>query len=84
MKVKQVSVFVENESGALLDIIKLLGTNNIDIKALSIADTVDYGILRIIVDKPDEALTLLKNNKYVVKIHDVIAIKISNECRRSV
>ncbi|MBP5343258.1 amino acid-binding protein [bacterium] len=79
MSVKQVSVFVENHSGSLLDIISLLGENKIDIKALCIADTVDYGILRLIVDKPTEALNLLKENKYVVKVSDVVAIKISNE-----
>ena len=79
MKVKQVSIFVENHKGALLDIISILGNNNIDIKALCIADTVDYGVLRLIVDKPNEALSLLKENRYVVKINDVIAIKISNE-----
>ena len=79
MKVKQVSIFVENHKGALLDIISILGENNIDIKALCIADTVDYGVLRLIVDKPNEALSLLKENRYVVKINDVIAIKISNE-----
>ena len=50
MLLKQVSVFVENKSGKLFEILKLLGDNNIDISALSIADTTDYGILRLVLN----------------------------------
>lgn len=79
MFIKQVSVFVENKPGKMYEIIGLLGKNNIDISALSIADTIDYGILRLIVDKPTKAVNILKENNLVVKIHDVIAITIDNQ-----
>ena len=79
MFIKQVSVFVENESGKLSECLDILGENKIDIRALSIADTKDFGILRLIVDKPNEAKDLLKAKNYVVKVNDVVAIRISNE-----
>ena len=52
MLVKQISIFLENKSGRLAEVTKTLGANNIDISALSIADTADFGILRLIVNKP--------------------------------
>lgn len=79
MYIKQVSIFVENKSGKLYEIINLLGSNNIDISALSIADTSDYGILRLIVDNPNNAVNLLKENNYIVRLDDVIAITIDNQ-----
>lgn len=79
MLLKQVSVFVENKSGKLFEILKLLGDNNIDISALSIADTTDYGILRLVLNKPNKAVEILKENNFIVKIHDVIAIRIDNK-----
>ena len=79
MLLKQVSVFVENKSGKLFEILKLLGDNNIDISALSIADTTDYGILRLVLNKPKKAVEILKENNFIVKIHDVIAIRIDNK-----
>lgn len=79
MLLKQVSIFVENKSGKLFDVLKLLGDNKIDISALSIADTTDYGILRLIVNKPKYAASILKENNFIVKIHDVIAIRIDNK-----
>ena len=78
MFIKQVSVFVENKSGKLYDVIRLLGDNNIDISALSIADTSDYGILRLIVDNPKKAVDILRENGLVVRIDDVIALSIAN------
>ncbi len=78
MFIKQVSIFVENKSGKLYDVIRLLGENNIDISALSIADTSDYGILRLIVDKPKKAVDILRDNDIVVRIDDVIALSVAN------
>ena len=78
MFIKQVSIFVENKSGKLYDVIRLLGENNIDISALSIADTSDYGILRLIVDKPKKAVDILRENDIVVRIDDVIALSVAN------
>jgi len=76
--IKQVTVFVENKSGKLSDIIDILDVNKIDIKALSIADTKDYGLLRMIVDKPKKAFDVLKEKGYIVKNHDVIAISVDD------
>ena len=74
MIIKQLSVFVENRHGRMLDIAKTLAANDIDISALSLADTSDFGVLRLIVDKPDKAKAALNELGIVVKISDVIAI----------
>ena len=58
MQIKQLSVFVENTQGRLADITAKIAEANIDIRALSLADTTDFGILRLIVDKPEEAVLL--------------------------
>lgn len=76
MLIKQISVFLENKSGRLAEVTKLLGENNIDISALSIADTSDFGILRLIVSNPDGALLLLKENNYSVSTTNVLAISV--------
>ena len=62
MFVKQVSIFVENKKGTIADTILLLGENGINIRALSVADTSDYGILRLIVSEPEKAQEILKKN----------------------
>lgn len=77
--VKQISVFVENKSGRLAEVTRLLGENNIDISALSIADTTDFGILRLIVNKPEEAERILRENELTVNITEVIAIAIEDK-----
>lgn len=74
MLVKQLSVFVENKPGRLSAVIDELGKNNIDISALSLADTSEYGILRLIVNKPDEAKTLLRETGVIVKVSEVVAV----------
>ena len=66
--IKQISVFVENKSGRLSDILNVIGKNGIDISALSIADTTDFGIVRMIVNDPDKAAEILKSNNLVVKV----------------
>lgn len=76
--IKQISIFVENKFGRLASIIETLAKNNIDISALSIADTTDFGILRIIVDKPEEAVIVLKEHGVAVKCTDVIAVAIDD------
>ena len=78
MFVKQLSIFVENKSGRLADIIDAIAAAGIDIRAVSIADTTDFGILRLIVDKPDEAEKGLKSMGLTVRLSDVIAIEISD------
>jgi len=79
MFVKQISVFLENKSGRLAEVTSILGKNNIDISALSIADTTDFGILRLIVNKPDDALNVLKENGFTVSATDVIAISVEDK-----
>lgn len=79
MLIKQISVFLENKSGRLAEVTKILGQNNIDISALSIADTTDFGILRLIVNNPDEALKVLKESEFTVSSTNVIAIGVEDK-----
>ncbi len=78
MKVKQISVFIENRSGRLRDVANVLGKNNINIRALSLADTSDYGILRLIVNDPDKARKVLKEENFTLSETDVIAVEVSD------
>ena len=77
--IKQISVFVENKSGRLSDILNVIGKNGIDISALSIADTTDFGIVRMIVNDPDKVAEILKSNNLVVKVTDVIALAVADK-----
>ena len=74
MNVQQISVFVENRAGGLAEITKLLADNGVDLRAMSIADTTDYGILRLIVDKPDTALAVLRDSGCLVSVTPVLAV----------
>jgi len=76
MIIKQLSVFVENKQGTLVDILELLGKASIDLRALSIADTSDFGILRIIVDKSEEAHAALQKEGYIVRVTDVLGLSV--------
>lgn len=78
MFIKQLSVFVENKAGRLEPIIKSLGEGGINIRALSIADTTDFGILRIIVDDDKKAREILRENGVISKVTDVIAVYIDD------
>ncbi len=71
--IKQLSVFVENKFGRLAAITNVLRENNIDIKALSLADTSDFGVLRLVVDKYEEAAVALTEHGVTVKYTDIIA-----------
>lgn len=79
MTVKQLSIFVENRAGRLSELTALLAKNDINLRALSIADTKDFGILRIIVNDVDKALNLLKDNDHAVSVTDVLAIRIDDK-----
>lgn len=79
MFVKQISVFLENKSGRLADVTRTLGDNDIDISALSIADTTDFGILRLIVNKPEKAEEVLKEHGYTFSATSVIAIGVQDK-----
>lgn len=74
VNVKQISVFLENKSGRLVDVCQALAEENINIRALSIADTTDFGILRLIVDKPVEAFKRLKRDGFAASETEVIAV----------
>ena len=79
MFIKQISIFVENKSGRLAEITAAIAQAGIDIRALSIADTTNFGILRLIVDKPDEAEAALKAAGLTVSLTNVIAIGIPDQ-----
>jgi hypothetical protein len=78
MLIKQLSVFVENKKGRLSAITDILRQSKIDIRALSVADTKDFGILRLIVNDVDKAYTALKNSECLVSLTDVIAVQIAD------
>ena len=79
MIIKQISVFVENKAGRLAEITTLLAEAGVDIRALSVADTNDFGILRLIVNDPDKAEKMLKEHGYTVALTKVLAIGIHDQ-----
>ena len=79
MKVKQISVFLENKKGRLWKALDTLAVHGINIRALSLADTSEFGILRLIVPDPDNALKILTENDFVVKIKEVVAVELSDK-----
>ena len=79
MFIKQISVFVENKSGRLGEITSILAKAGIDIRALSIADTTNFGILRLIVNRPDAAEEALRAAGLTVSLTNVIAIGIPDQ-----
>lgn len=79
MKVKQISIFIENKSGRLAEVTKILGDNSINIRALSIADTTDFGVLRLIVNNPEKASRTLKQDGFTVSETEVIAVQVPDQ-----
>ncbi len=79
MRVEQISVFLENKSGRLAEITQVLADNTINIRALTVADTADFGILRLIVDKVDEAKKVLKGNGFTVGKTNVVAVEVPDQ-----
>ena len=78
MIIKQVSVFLENKSGRLNEVTQILGDAGLNMSAFTIADTSDFGILRLIVSDPDRAKEVLKKNKFAVQTTEVILVKTPN------
>lgn len=78
MIAKQLSVFLENKTGRLTEVSRILGDAGINMSAYSLADTSDFGILRMIVSKPEEAYKVLKSAAYTVKISEVIGLSCPN------
>ena len=79
MAIKQLTVFVQNKKGTVVSVTDILSRNNINIRALSIAETQDFGILRLIVNDENAAETVLKENGYLIKVIDVVGVKIGDE-----
>jgi hypothetical protein len=79
MIIHQLSVFLENKSGRITEVLEVLGSENIRITALSVADTKEFGILRLIVSDPDKAREVLKKNDFTVNLTDVITVMAPNE-----
>jgi hypothetical protein len=79
MKITQISIFLENRKGRLFDVCTLLGQNSINIRALTIAETESFGVLRIVVDKSELAIKLLRDNHFVANFTDVIAIEVPDK-----
>jgi hypothetical protein len=76
MRVQQISIFLENRAGRLAAVARLLGGKAINIRALSLADTSDFGILRLIVDRPDAAQQALRAEQFTFSTTDVVAVEI--------
>jgi hypothetical protein len=81
MIIPQLSVFLENKSGRLTEVLEVLGKENIRITALSIADTSEFGILRLIVPDPEMAKALLKEQHFTVNISEVISVSAPNAAK---
>ena len=78
MAIKQLTVFVENKQGTLVEVTDTLAKNDINIRALSIADTQDFGILRLIVTDNEKAIAALSERDYLVKTTEVVGVKIGD------
>ena len=79
MKVKQISVFLENKNGRLAEVTRILSEENISLRALTIADTADFGILRIISEQPEKTLEVLKKNKFTARVTEVIGVRLTDK-----
>ena len=79
MNIKQVSVFLENKKGRLAEVTALLARQGINIRALSLADTADFGVLRLIVNDSVKCFDVLKKNDFVAQMTDVIAVEIDDQ-----
>ena len=78
MKVEQISVFLENKSGRLADVTSVLAEAGINLRALSLADTADFGILRLIVNDIEKAKQVLKDNSFTVGRTEVVAVEVED------
>ncbi len=78
MTIRQLSIFLENKTGRINDVTRILGKNGINMHAFSMAETTDFGILRLIVSEIEKAVDVLRENNFAVKVTDVVCIKCSN------
>jgi hypothetical protein len=78
MQVEQISVFLENKMGRLSEVTAILTESHVNIRALALADTSDFGVLRLIVDNTEKALQTLKNNGFTVSKTNVVAVEVTD------
>jgi hypothetical protein len=79
MKIKQISVFLENKIGRLAEVTKLLADSGINIRTLSLAETAEFGVLRLIVNDADACLKVLKKNNFVAQETEVLAVEVQDK-----
>lgn len=79
MTVYQISVFLENRAGQLAEIAKILGDNGIDMRAISIAETTDYGVLRLIVDQPQKTTSILLQRGFILSMTPVLVVAVQDQ-----
>jgi len=79
MKITQISVFLENRKGRLYDVCSLLGSYGVNIRALTVAETESFGVLRIVVDHSDVAIRVLRETQFVANFTDVVAIEVPDQ-----
>ena len=79
MIIKQLTVFLENKTGRLNEVAQLLGNSGINMSAMTLADTTEFGILRMIVSEPEKALSILKDAEFSARLTDVICLSSPNE-----
>ena len=78
MSIKQLTVFIQNKKGTVVSVTEILAKNDINLRALSIAETQDFGILRLIVSDEAKAEKVLRENGYLIKVIDVVGVKIGD------
>ena len=78
MAIKQLTVFIQNKKGTVVSVTDILAKSNVNLRALSIAETQDFGILRLIVNDQETAVKVLEENCYLIKVIDVIGVKIGD------
>ncbi|MBP7495964.1 MAG: ACT domain-containing protein, partial [Spirochaetales bacterium] len=79
MIIQQISIFLENVAGRLAEVTKLLAKEGINIRAMTIADTADFGILRIVVDQPDKTLKALRDAGFTARATEVLAVEVEDK-----
>ena len=78
MKITQISVFLENRAGRLAELTALLGQAGVNIRALTIAETDEFGVLRIVVDNPDKAIETLRGRQFIATVTDIVAVEVDD------
>ncbi len=79
MKVTQISVFLENRKGRLAEVTSMLGEGGVNIRALTIAETDEFGVLRIVVDAPEKALEMMRAHRFVATVTDIVAVEVDDK-----